>query len=213
MLILIILNFLLKRGWLTLPDGLIKHITKVKGIGITKSKFFILIVIAFATISLSFTNKNEDNFPSPKGIVNQLFYLQRDPDTNTLVYKLNIVNGELNDLEPVSVFWIRYAEGGKIKELSSMQKRLAYGIKSRKIEKDKHELSFVSYPDLKLLLMKSSKRNSYQVYTMIEKQQIVLNRIFVRTNKNSIGWPNVVYIELNGETVDEGKAIKYRIYI
>jgi hypothetical protein len=212
MLVLIILNFLVKLGWVKPPDRLMRFLHKLKRLRWVKPGFFVLLLIGFAAVSLSFTYKSQD-LPIPKGVTHQLFYLQRDPDANTVVYKLNMVNGELNETEPVAGFWIRYAEDGRIKELSSMQKRLAYGIQSRKIDRDKHELNFVSYPDLKLLLMKSSQDESYHVYTAIEKQQIVLEKIFVRTNKNKIGWPSVIYIELNGKALENGKSIKHRIYL
>src|SRR5690606_13007884 len=118
----------------------------------------------------------------------------------TVVYKLNMVNGQISDTNPILVYWIRYAEKGQVKELSSIQKKLAYGIKSRKLDQNKHELNFVSYPDLKLLLMRSGKNHTYQVHANIDKQQMILHRIFVRTSKNGVGWPNVVYIELIGNS-------------
>jgi hypothetical protein len=212
MLLLLILNFLVKLGWVKPPDRIVRFLHKLKRLKVLKPSFLILVLIGFAAISLSFTYKSQD-LPVPKGIAHQLFYLQRDPDANTVIYKLNMINGELNETEPVAVCWIRYAEDGRVKELSSMQKRLAYGVKSRKIDRYKHELNFVSYPDLKLLLMKSSSEGSYHVYTAIEKQQIVLEKIFVRTNKNKIGWPSVIYIELNGKALENGKSIKHRIYL
>lgn len=212
MLILIILNFLVKLGWVKLPDRSIRLLNKLKSFRLLRPNILLLLIVSFAAVSISFTYKSQD-LPIPKGITHQLFYLQRDPDANTVIYKLNIVDGVLNEVEPVSIFWIRYAEKGQVKELSSMQKKLAYGITSRKIDNNKHELNFVSYPDLKLLLMKSAKDHSYQVYTMIDNQQMILNRIFVRTSKNGIGWPNVVYIELNGKSKEGEKPMKHRIYL
>jgi hypothetical protein len=45
------------------------------------------------------------DFPVPRNIPNLLFYLQRDPDANTVIYQLNLTEqGELNEAEPIKVF-------------------------------------------------------------------------------------------------------------
>ena len=65
----------------------------------------------------------QDTFPVPVGIKNQLFYLQRTTNTNTIIYSLNVNDkGELDESTPVKVFWIRYPEGGMRKELNFIQK-------------------------------------------------------------------------------------------
>src|SRR5580765_3967987 len=69
-------------------------------------------------------------FPVPSGNDNQLFYLQRTPNTNTVVYEVKYTKtGQLDTTEPVHVFWIRYAEKGQRAELSYIQRHFAYGIK------------------------------------------------------------------------------------
>ena len=52
-------------------------------------------------------------------IRDRLFYIQRDPNTNTICYELNVdKNGKFEEEDPVHVFWIRYPEGGMRKELN-----------------------------------------------------------------------------------------------
>jgi hypothetical protein len=54
----------------------------------------------------------QDTFPVPSGNPNQLFYLQRTNNTNTIVCELNVNGkGQLDEESPVHVFWIRYNEG------------------------------------------------------------------------------------------------------
>jgi len=65
--------------------------------------------------------KNKDKFPIPKED-DQLFYLQRDPNTNTVIYTLNINDGEIDEHSPVKAHWIRYAEDGQRSDLSFIQR-------------------------------------------------------------------------------------------
>src|SRR6266567_70305 len=74
----------------------------------------------------------QSGFPVPQGNPNQLIYLQRTPNKNTIVCELNLAaDGRLNADEPVHVFWIRYGEQAQRTELSFLQRNFAYGIKTR----------------------------------------------------------------------------------
>ena len=66
--------------------------------------------------------------PCPKGS-KLLFYLQRDPDANTVIYELNFrKDGSLHPESPIIASWIRYSEQGQRKELSGIERRFAYGV-------------------------------------------------------------------------------------
>ena len=150
-----------------------------------------------------------DTLLVPKG-KNMLYYVQRDPNTNTVVYELNLsANGVLNQAEPVHVFWIRYADGGERKELSYMQRKFAYGLNTRKLGKDSFELRFVSYSKLPLHLRKA-KEGQYHVYVKINGQEAVLERVFVRIEGGTLWVPNVVYVELRGTETASGKLVTER---
>ncbi len=151
-----------------------------------------------------------DSLPVPKGIKHMLFYVQRDPNANTVVYELNkTADGKLNEKEPVHAFWIRYADGGERKELNYVQRRFAYGLHTKKMGNDSYELTFVSYAKLALYLRKAPDGN-YHVYTTIHKQEAILDRVFVRVEGGSFWVPNVVYVELKGRNAATGKAVTER---
>ncbi len=153
----------------------------------------------------------QDTFPVPRGNNKQLFYLQRTANTNTIVCELKYnKNGELDEDDPVHVFWIRYPEGGQKKELSYIQRVFAYGIKSQVLAKDSYKLHFVSYKKRPLYLMRSSKDNQYKVYTTINNQQVVLNRIFIKVDGGTFWSPNVVYMEMKGVDENTGREVMQR---
>lgn len=153
----------------------------------------------------------QDTFPIPRGNNKQLFYLQRTANTNTIVCELKYnKNGELDEDDPVHVFWIRYPEGGQKKELSYIQRVFAYGIKSQALAKDSYKLHFVSYKKRPLYLMRSSKDNQYKVYATINNQQVVLNRIFIKVDGGTFWSPNVVYMEMKGVDENTGREVMQR---
>ncbi|MGX5687526.1 DUF4833 domain-containing protein [Arcticibacter tournemirensis] len=157
--------------------------------------------------------KPETVFPTPKGISNQLFYLQRDPNANTIICQLNIdAEGQVDKDNPVNVFWIRYAEKGQKSELNFIQRKFAYGINSKPLGNGKYELKFVSYGKLPLYLMKD-KYNRYRVYTTVAKREIILDRIFVRIEGGTFWVPNVKYVELKGVDAATGEDVAQRIKV
>ena len=153
----------------------------------------------------------QDTFPVPKGNSKQLFYLQRTANTNTIICELKYnKNGELDEEDPVHVFWIRYPEGGHKKELSYIQRVFAYGIKSQMLGKDSYKLHFVSYKKRPFYLMRSPKDNQFKVYATINNQQAVLNRIFVKVDGGTFWSPNVIYMEMKGIDEQTGKEVMQR---
>ncbi len=153
----------------------------------------------------------QDTFPVPTGNPNQLFYLQRNANTNTIVCELNYEkNGKLNSESPVHVFWIRYQEGGMRKELNYIQRVFAYGMKSQAMGDGTYKLHFVSYRKQTFTLMPSPRDNKYRVYATINKRPAQLNRLFVKVDGGTFWSPNVVYMELKGIDVATGKEVMER---
>ncbi|MCZ4223137.1 DUF4833 domain-containing protein [Pedobacter rhodius] len=142
-----------------------------------------------------------------------LFYLQRDPNTNTLVYALNLdEQGNLRKGNPIRIYWIRYTENGEKKELGYIQRKFAYGIDTKEISKDKYEIRFVSYKKLPLYLYKNADKK-YCVTVSLNNKTMKINRLFVRIEGGSFWLPNVKYAEVEGTEESSGKALTERIYI
>lgn len=160
------------------------------------------------------SNPSPIKFPTPKGIKNELFYLQRDPNTNTIIYELNLKDdGDVNEDEPVKVYWIRYADKGSKEDLSYVQRKFAYGIQSKALGNDEYELRFISHKKLPLTLKKSSTDKKYHVYINANDKRIMLDRIFVRIEGGSYWIPNVKYVELTGTNIKTSSQIVERIKI
>ncbi len=155
-----------------------------------------------------------DSFPVPAGNQNQLFYIQRTHNFNTIVCELNLSDrGALDMSDPVHVFWIRYTENQKRAELSFIQRTFAYGVKSKALPNGSFELRFVSYKKYPLLLKKSATDNKYHVYSTIGQRQAILSRIFIKINGGSFWSPNVEYIEVKGTDIATGQQIRERMKV
>lgn len=156
----------------------------------------------------------QDTFPVPPRTHNSLFYLQRTPNTNTIICELNEKDGIPDQDDPVHVLWIRYTEQKQRQELSFLQRHFAYGIHSRALGNDKYELHFVSYKKLPFYLMRSRTDNKHHIYATITGKQAILTRIFIKINPGGSFWlPNVEYFELKGMDPDSGKELMQRIKI
>ena len=158
--------------------------------------FLLLFNLLFA---LPPTPKPTTVFPVPSGVSNQLFYLQRDPNANTVIYQLNVDRaGYLDEDAPVNVFWLRYDEHGERKDLNFIQRKFAYGLTAKKLATDKYELKFAAYNKVHFLLLRSPTDKAFHVYTIIGGKQLQLERVFLRIEGGTFWVPNVKYLEFKG---------------
>lgn len=153
-----------------------------------------------------------DTFPVPQGNKYQLFYLQRQPNSNTIVVELNVKgDGQVGLDEPVHVFWIRYQDNGKKKELNFIQRKFAFGINSKTVGTNIYDLNFVSYKKMKFRLEKGAD-NFWRVYaTLKDGTRMILRRVYLHINGGSFWNPNVEYVELKGNMPGTYSEVRERI--
>lgn len=162
---------------------------------------------------ISVFGQNPVKYPVPTGNPHQLFFLQRDPNPNTIVYELNFKsNGELDMDNPVHPYWIRYQDKGQKEELNYIQRNFAYGLKSKNLSKDQFVLHFVSYKT-KLFYLKKGTDNKFSLFTDINKKQAIIKQIFVRVKGGTFWLPNVEYVELKGTDPANGLEVVERMKI
>ncbi len=172
-----------------------------------------IVLLLLLILPAAMKGTAQDKYPVPPANPAQLFYIQRTPNTNTIVYALNLKNGVLDTETPVHEYWIRYGDQGQQAELSYIQRKFAYGVNAKLIAKDKYEIRFVSYKKYVLYLMKA-KDDKYHVYTAIDGKQAILNRIFIHIKAGGSFWsPNIDHVELNALDPSTGAAITGTIKI
>lgn len=182
----------------------------------TKLLIVITILVNIISEDLLAQSKNPSplNFPTPKNIDNMLFYIQRDPNTNTAIYAINYQeNGKINKSNPIKAYWIRYAEKGEKKDFNYIQRKYAYGIESKTVNNDEFELQFVSYKKLPLTLKKIGSDQKYHVFVNVNQKKIQVEKIFVRIEGGSFWLPNVKYAEVTGIDASSNKIITERMLL
>lgn len=144
-------------------------------------------ILTFFSIFVSLLVVAQEGYPTPSKSENRLFYIQHNENKNTFVYDAMFSSkGVLDELNPVDIYRILYAENGEKKPLTSIQKKLAYGLEVKKIEKNVFQLALVSFPKQKLTLKLDAEKNPI-VQTTVNNKLITLSRVFLKQKKGTAG--------------------------
>lgn len=155
----------------------------------------------------------QEGYPVPPKSANRLFYIQHNENKNTFVYDAIFSDkGQLDKDNPVDIYRILYAENGEKKPLSSIQRKLAYGLYVDKIDKNVYHLTLVSYPSQKLVLKLDAKNNPI-VQTTVNNKLMTLNRVFLKQKKGTAGISvKLDYIMFYGKD-KSGKSIHEKVIL
>lgn len=151
-------------------------------------------------------------FPVPN-MPNLLFYLQRNKNSNTIVYEANLLSdGKLDPKNPVSVYWLRYQEDSSRRELNWIQRWLAYGIdfEPAKDGSGHYILSPVALKHRKITLSLDEKGKP--VATMkLDGKMARIKRIYAMAEETS--WlPTVKYVQMKGEDIHSKEEVYEYIF-
>ena len=159
-------------------------------------------------------NKEIKEFPKPERNNKLLFYVQRTFNTNTIIYELNLhENQELDEKEPIRMYWVNYATNKSTEPLNYIQRKYAYGLDIKMIDAEKKSycFNFVSYKKKKLYLLKSGMDNRYHVFIEINNKLVALDRIFIQIEGGSFWVPKVRYIDISGKDLVKNEDLAERI--
>jgi Domain of unknown function (DUF4833) len=165
--------------------------------GKMKMKKIMLAVLQVIGVSYTFAQQKYEpsKWPVPTKVPGLLFYIQRDPDINTVCYTVKLNDdGDVDLKDPVDIFWIRYAEDGKRKKLNTVQREFGYGLSFKTITPDSVVLKALAFPNRELYLVRNENK-SYAVKMKIRKQTCELKRVYIRITGGSALAPQTEYIE------------------
>lgn len=152
------------------------------------------------------------DFPVPPNNPNQLFYLQRPANSNTVIYELNAVNGIPDKKQPIHVFWIKYAKNGEKEALTDLENKYAYGVKVTALDDKTFEFYLKAYKKIKLTLREGEDKQ-YHVYTTVGTKPLLVTRIFIAVKGGSLFKPKIDHVELAGINTSTGEAVTERIFL
>jgi len=148
-----------------------------------------------------------DDYPRPPKSDRSLFFIQRNLNTNTIVYDVDIRENKIRSGHPIDAYWLRYGEDGTKKDLSWLQAVLAYGYTSKK-NKEGHRIKLKAYNDRYIQLIE--EQGKWIPLMEINGDLAVLNNIYVYADESGI-FPDVKYVDIYGKDRRTGQLIKERI--
>jgi hypothetical protein len=150
-----------------------------------------------------------ENYPTPCNNDLLLFYIQRNLNTNTVIYELNKNSaGQIDENSPIKIYWIKYSEGGFKKSLNYIQTQLAYGYTSEKISSYLYEFYIVSYNKIKFYLDVSD--DYPKVFTRMDNELVLLSNIYVYADEVGV-FPEVRYVEIYGSSKETNLPVYQKI--
>ena len=138
---------------------------------------------------------------------NQLFYLQRSSNSNTVVYTaLFDEDGNLRPKRPAQVYWRRYNTTGERKALKAIEQRFAYGInvKPRKTPGE-YTVTLKPLPELPMLL-RQTEPGEAELIAEIGGRQVRAVYAFVTVDETGL-IPKVTSLSVHGIDTATGTAI------
>jgi hypothetical protein len=168
----------------------------------------------FITCALAATLSAQAGYPRPPLPSENLFYIQRSGNYNTIVYDANLTQDKKFDAKkPVNIYWIRYTHGGAKEDLTFIQRNLAYGVTAKRLGDNYYEFHLVSYAKKKFILYLDAAGNPCAKLE-VNGKQIVIRKIFISIEESS-RWtlaPKIEYVEFYGSDPYNGKDLYEKFY-
>lgn len=173
------------------------------------------MLILFAVLQLAGFASAQEKLPVPADSKERLFYLQRDPNPNTVIYDINYLpDGTIDEEKPVKIYWIKYAKGGTVEELLPIEEKLAYGATTVLVDKKAgtYKMNMVAYKKMDILLKPSkSSTKKYHAEVTANGKTLHVQKVFLRLENPNSFKPKLIYIEFTGKDVKTGKTITERV--
>jgi len=150
------------------------------------------------------------DYPVPPKSDTLLFYLQRSNNSNTVVYEANVKrNGQLDQDEPVNVYWLRFNTNGERRALKTTERLFAYGVESERLRKNEFHVNLVSYEDRKARVF-IGRDGKPRAAMDVDGRPAILRWAYVTVDTDGVT-PKVLKVDLFGEDMVTGKMLHERI--
>jgi len=139
---------------------------------------------------------------------NQLFYVQRSPNSNTVVYAAKLdTKGNFDTRTPVEAFWRKFNIDGGKKNLNFMERMMAYGVRMA-TRKAGQPITFTiaALPERKLTLGWDAQHRP-QATIVIGSRTVKLAYVYLQVEEGGL-MPDVPSLDIVGTDIASGKAIR-----
>ena len=159
------------------------------------SSFFVVLVCAALLIPIQSSSKDLET--------RHLFKIERSKNANIVQYDVQLTpDGKLYPKNPVIVYWIRLAKDGRRKELTFIQRHLAYGFKAE-YEAGGNCVTMDMVAKIGRKIKVYEVDGVYRGEMEIDGNPAFIEKIYVTCVEGGI-IPKVKFIELYGKDVETG---------
>lgn len=135
-----------------------------------------------------------------------IFVFERSINPNYVCYDINLQNGSLCQKEPLKSYWV-LPEVPKIDALTFLDKKMAFGIKVVRSEKNEATVRLSAYKDLNIRICKH--KGKWVGIVKWNGHEIVLQKMFAQMKPPfSI---KCEYVDIYGTDLKTGKKCRERI--
>jgi hypothetical protein len=138
---------------------------------------------------------------------NQLFYVQRSPNSNTVVYAAKLdAQGNFDSNAPVEAFWRKFNIDGSRQPLNFIERMMAYGVKLE-AHKAGQPVAFTiaSLPQRRLTLSMDAQHHP-QAIMAIGTRTVKVVYVYLQVEEGGL-MPNVPSLDIFGIDTANGKAV------
>jgi Domain of unknown function (DUF4833) len=138
---------------------------------------------------------------------NQLFYVQRSPNSNTVVYAAKLDGqGNFDTKAPVDSFWRKFNIDGSKQPLNFMERMIAYGVKVNP-QKSGQPISFTIAALPERLLTLGMDAQHHPMATMqIGGRSVRVAYVYLQVVEGGL-MPSVPSLDVLGTDLASGKAV------
>jgi hypothetical protein len=137
----------------------------------------------------------------------QVFYIQRSPNSNTVVYAARFAeDGNLDPDRPLVAYWRRYNTDGAPRALTYVENRFAYGVRTRADETGRYDVRLRALPDLQLFLVQTGP-GAADLRLPRGAEDLSLIYAFLEVDESGL-LPAVTRITLIGRAVQSGGILQ-----
>lgn len=136
---------------------------------------------------------------------NQLFYVQRSPNANTVVYAAKLdAKGEWDSRTPVEAFWRKFNIDGGKKNLNFIERMMAYGV--RVTAGNPASFTIAALPERKLILGWDAQHRPQATMT-IGSRTVKVAYVYLQVVEGGLT-PEVPSLDIVGTDIASGKAVR-----
>jgi hypothetical protein len=138
---------------------------------------------------------------------NQLFYIERSPNSNSVVYVANLDSrGNFDSKAPVEAFWRKFNIDGSKQPLTFLERMMAYGVRIDTTKPGQPTtFTIAPLPDRKVSLAMDAQHHP-EALLQVDSHTVKLSYVYLQVVEGGL-LPSVPSLDIFGTDIVSGKAI------